>query len=110
MATRPAVPAASLAEAAAAAEFASKSYVWAPDLVAGYLPATVDGPASDTASLIRLTADGTTRTVPTDDLAPMNPPKFDKVDDIAHLTFLNEASVVHNLRQRYLSGLIYVRS
>lgn len=38
----------------------------------------------------------------------MNPPKFDKAEDIADLTFLNEASVVHNLRQRYFSGLIYV--
>lgn len=39
----------------------------------------------------------------------MNPPKFDRVDDIADLTYLNEASVVHNLRLRYLSGNIYVR-
>ena len=40
----------------------------------------------------------------------MNPPKFDRVDDIADLTFLNEASVVHNLRLRYGSGAIYVCS
>jgi myosin protein heavy chain len=39
----------------------------------------------------------------------MNPPKFDRVEDIADLTFLNEASVVHNLRLRYGSGGIYVR-
>ncbi len=38
----------------------------------------------------------------------MNPPKFDRVADIADLTFLNEASVVHNLRLRYGSGAIYV--
>jgi myosin heavy chain 9/10/11/14 len=37
----------------------------------------------------------------------MNPPKFDRVEDIADLTFLNEASVVHNLRLRYGSGAIY---
>lgn len=40
----------------------------------------------------------------------MNPPKFDRVDDIADLTYLNEASVVHNLRLRYGSEAIYVRS
>lgn len=40
----------------------------------------------------------------------MNPPKFDRVDDIADLTFLNEPSVVHNLRLRYGSGAIYVSS
>ena len=39
----------------------------------------------------------------------MNPPKFDKVEDMAELTCLNEASVLHNLRERYFSGLIYVR-
>lgn len=42
-------------------------------------------------------------------LSKMNPPKFDRVDDIADLTFLNEASVVHNLRLRFGSGAIYVR-
>lgn len=50
------------------------------------------------------------RNIPTDDLSKMNPPKFDKAEDIADLTFLNEASVVHNLRQRFFSGLIYTYS
>lgn len=49
-----------------------------------------------------------TRTMPSYQLSKMNPPKFDKVEDIADLTFLNEASVAHNLRLRYGSGLIYV--
>jgi len=48
------------------------------------------------------------RRVPLYDLSKMNPPKFDRVEDIADLTFLNEASVVHNLRLRYGSGAIYV--
>lgn len=51
-----------------------------------------------------------TRTMPSYQLSKMNPPKFDKVEDIADLTFLNEASVAHNLRLRYGSGLIYVSS
>ena len=46
--------------------------------------------------------------MPFDALFKMNPPKFDRVEDIADLTFLNEASVVHNLRLRYGSGAIYV--
>ncbi|KAJ7487182.1 P-loop containing nucleoside triphosphate hydrolase protein, partial [Mycena galericulata] len=37
----------------------------------------------------------------------MNPPKFDRVEDIADLTFLNETSVVNNLRLRFGSGAIY---
>jgi myosin heavy subunit len=40
----------------------------------------------------------------------MNPPKFDLVEDMAELTHLNEASVVHNLKLRYLSNLIYTYS
>lgn len=48
------------------------------------------------------------RRMPLYALSKMNPPKFDRVDDIADLTFLNEASVVHNLRLRYGSGAIYV--
>lgn len=38
----------------------------------------------------------------------MNPPKFEKVEDMADLTYLNEAAVLHNLRQRYYAKLIYV--
>lgn len=38
----------------------------------------------------------------------MNPPKFEKIEDMAGLTYLNEATVLHNLRQRYYSSLIYV--
>ena len=38
----------------------------------------------------------------------MNPPKFEKMEDMANLTYLNEASVLYNLRARYTAGLIYV--
>ncbi len=38
----------------------------------------------------------------------MNPPKFEKCEDMASLTYLNEASVLYNLKQRYTSALIYV--
>lgn len=40
----------------------------------------------------------------------MNPAKFDKANDMAELTHLNEASVVHNLHTRYQSDLIYTYS
>jgi myosin heavy subunit len=48
------------------------------------------------------------RVVNVNETEKMNPPKFDKVEDMADLTHLNEASVVHNLRLRYLSDMIYV--
>ena len=40
----------------------------------------------------------------------VNPAKFDKANDMAELTHLNEASVVHNLHMRYQADLIYVSS
>jgi myosin heavy chain 9/10/11/14 len=46
--------------------------------------------------------------VPETDVDPVNPKKYDKTADMADLTYLNEPSVMHNLRQRYYSGLIYV--
>ena len=98
----------SASDAASAAEFASKKYVWIPDPNVGYVSAWVIKEEAD-ASLCAL-QDGSNRTVPTFELTKMNPPKFDKVEDIADLTFLNEASVVHNLRQRYFSSLIYTYS
>lgn len=48
------------------------------------------------------------KTMKKDLIAPVNPPKFEKVEDMADLTHLNEAAVLHNLRQRYISRLIYV--
>ena len=38
----------------------------------------------------------------------MNPPKYEKCTDMANLTYLNEASVLYNLRGRYEATLIYV--
>ncbi|KAJ1938089.1 class II myosin, partial [Linderina macrospora] len=44
------------------------------------------------------------------DTEKVNPPKFEKVEDMADLGYLNEASVVHNLKQRYASNMIYTYS
>ncbi|KAG7491781.1 hypothetical protein MATL_G00007540 [Megalops atlanticus] len=40
----------------------------------------------------------------------MNPPKFDRIEDMAMLTHLNEASVLYNLKDRYASWMIYTYS
>lgn len=49
-----------------------------------------------------------TRVVKEDDVQPMNPPKFDMIEDMAMLTHLNEASVLYNLKRRYSHWMIYV--
>ena len=82
--------------------------VWVPDKVHGYIAAYVVQEKDDQSMCCLAT--GNTVTVPTASLSEMNPPKFDKAADIADLTHLNEASVVHNLRQRYFSNLIYTYS
>ena len=45
-----------------------------------------------------------------DEVDKVNPAKFDKADDMAELTHLNEASVIHNLYTRYQADLIYTYS
>jgi hypothetical protein len=38
----------------------------------------------------------------------INPPKMEKFDDVSNMTYLNEASVLWNLKARYVAKLIYV--
>ncbi|NXV07094.1 MYH7B protein, partial [Cettia cetti] len=51
-----------------------------------------------------------TRVVKEDEVQPMNPPKFDMIEDMAMLTHLNEPSVLHNLKRRYSHWMIYTYS
>ncbi|XP_039896854.1 myosin heavy chain, fast skeletal muscle-like [Simochromis diagramma] len=53
---------------------------------------------------------GKTVTVKEDEIHPRNPPKFDKMEDMAMMTHLNEPSVLFNLKERYASWMIYTYS
>ncbi|OXB69928.1 UNVERIFIED_CONTAM: hypothetical protein H355_010480 [Colinus virginianus] len=53
---------------------------------------------------------GETLTVPEADVHPQNPPKFDRIEDMAMLTFLHEPAVLYNLKERYASWMIYTYS
>ncbi|KAG7495197.1 hypothetical protein JOB18_045817 [Solea senegalensis] len=53
---------------------------------------------------------GKTLTVKDDDIFPMNPPKFDKIEDMAMMTHLSEPSVLYNLKERYAAWMIYTYS
>merc|ERR1719195_1932813 len=44
------------------------------------------------------------------EIGQVNPPKFEKCDDMANLTFLNDASVFWNLKVRFQAKLIYTYS
>uniref|UniRef100_A0A8C5PGG1 Uncharacterized protein n=1 Tax=Leptobrachium leishanense TaxID=445787 RepID=A0A8C5PGG1_9ANUR len=54
--------------------------------------------------------DTTTVTVKDDEVFPMNPPKYDKIEDMAMMTHLNEPSVLYNLKERYAAWMIYTYS
>uniref|UniRef100_A0A3Q1ARQ7 Myosin, heavy chain b n=1 Tax=Amphiprion ocellaris TaxID=80972 RepID=A0A3Q1ARQ7_AMPOC len=49
-------------------------------------------------------------TVKEEDCHPMNPPKYDKIEDMAMMTHLNEPSVLFNLKDRYAAWMIYTYS
>ncbi|CAL4062729.1 unnamed protein product [Meganyctiphanes norvegica] len=45
-----------------------------------------------------------------DQVKPVNPPKFEKAVDVSDLTYLNDASVLYNLKARYQAKLMYTYS
>ncbi|XP_014857944.1 PREDICTED: myosin-4-like isoform X2 [Poecilia mexicana] len=56
------------------------------------------------------TADDRTLTVREDQVFPMNPPKFDKIEDMVMMTHLHEPAVLFNLKERYAAWMIYTYS
>ncbi|KAG7459353.1 hypothetical protein MATL_G00209780 [Megalops atlanticus] len=64
----------------------------------------------DSSSVTVETEDGRVVTVKPDDIRPMNPPKFDKIEDMAMLTHLHEPAVLFNLKDRYAAWMIYTYS
>lgn len=95
-----------LADPVANAEWAAKKLVWVPSDEHGFVPGKLK---EEKGEKVVIEFDGGRKvTFSIDDIQRMNPPKFDKVEDMADLTCLNEASVLHNLKDRYYSSLIYV--
>ncbi|NWS37186.1 MYH9 protein, partial [Probosciger aterrimus] len=91
------------------ADWAAKKLVWVPSEKNGFEAASLKEEVGDEA-VVELAENGKRVKVNKDDIQKMNPPKFSKVEDMAELTCLNEASVLHNLKERYYSGLIYTYS
>ncbi|XP_066910591.1 myosin-10-like [Clytia hemisphaerica] len=90
------------------AEWASKKLCWVPSEDHGFLSASIKKEDGDKVT-VQLDG-GKSATFHKDDIQRMNPPKFNKVEDMADLTCLNEASVLNNLKDRYFSDLIYTYS
>nr|AAA73080.1 unnamed protein product [Brugia malayi] len=88
--------------------FDSKKNCWIPDAEEGYIAAEITSTKGDNVTVV--SARGNEVTIKKDMLQEMNPPKFEKTEDMSNLTFLNDASVLYNLRSRYSSMLIYTYS
>jgi myosin heavy subunit len=92
---------------AAQAAWAARRLVWVPHESVGFTAAAIREERGDEV-VVEVQETGKKMVVNKDDIQKMNPPKFNKVEDMAELTCLNEASVLHNIKERYYSGLIYV--
>lgn len=90
-------------------DFSGKRYVWVKDPAQAFVKGWVEQELEGDQLLVRCD-DGSQRQVDSHSVDKVNPGKFDKVDDMAELTHLNEASVVNNLHMRYQSDLIYTYS
>ncbi|XP_032443921.1 myosin-10 isoform X2 [Xiphophorus hellerii] len=91
------------------ADWTAKKLVWIPSERNGFEAASIREERGEEV-LVELAENGKKVVINKDDIQKMNPPKFSKVEDMAELTCLNEASVLHNLKDRYYSGLIYTYS
>ncbi|KAL0119520.1 hypothetical protein PUN28_007766 [Cardiocondyla obscurior] len=86
----------------------AKKACWVPDEKEGYLLGEIKATKGDVVS-VGLPG-GETRDYKKDQLQQVNPPKYEKCEDMSNLTYLNDASVLHNLKQRYYAKLIYTYS
>ncbi|XP_053704649.1 myosin-7B-like [Synchiropus splendidus] len=94
--------------AALANAFDGTKRVWMPDNVEAYVEVEVRERNGDKTTVE--TKDGRFVIVKENDLQPMNPARFDMMEDLSTLTHLNEASVLFNLKRRYSMWMIYTYS
>uniref|UniRef100_A0A8D3BAT8 Myosin-7-like n=1 Tax=Scophthalmus maximus TaxID=52904 RepID=A0A8D3BAT8_SCOMX len=88
--------------------FDMKKECFVPDPEVEYVKATVTNRDGDKVTVN--TEFGKTVTVKDCDVHPQNPPKFDKIEDMAMFTFLHEPAVLFNLKERYAAWMIYTYS
>ncbi|XP_057552632.1 myosin-15 [Hippopotamus amphibius kiboko] len=92
-----------------ATAFDGKKKCWIRDVKNAYVEAEIKG-SGDDGRIIVETTDGKSLSVKKDDIQQMNPPEFEMMEDMAMLTHLNEASVLHALKSRYDHWMIYTYS
>ncbi|PIO34624.1 hypothetical protein AB205_0056020 [Aquarana catesbeiana] len=86
--------------------FDAKTYCFVTDPNVDYVKGKIK--SSEAGKTTVETEEG--KVVKPENVFPMNPPKFDKIEDMAMLTHLNEPAVLYNLKDRYKAWMIYTYS
>eukprot|EP00064_Thunnus_orientalis_P018476 superscaffoldBa00004273_g18575 len=88
--------------------FDIKKECYVPDPVEEFVKGTISSRDGDKVTVE--TQHGKTVVVKESLILQQNPPKFDKIEDMAMLTFLHEPAVLFNLKERYAAWMIYTYS
>ncbi|NWQ77907.1 MYH1B protein, partial [Columbina picui] len=88
--------------------FDAKSSVFVVHPKESYVKSTIQSRESGKVTV--KTEGGETLTVKEDQIFSMNPPKYDKIEDMAMMTHLHEPAVLYNLKERYAAWMIYTYS
>ncbi|KFW76109.1 Myosin-3 [Manacus vitellinus] len=88
--------------------FDAKSSVFVVHAKESYVKSTIQSRESGKVTV--KTEKGETLTVKEDQIFSMNPPKYDKIEDMAMMTHLHEPAVLYNLKERYAAWMIYTYS
>ncbi|XP_041038578.1 myosin-7, partial [Carcharodon carcharias] len=88
--------------------FDLKKDIFVPDPVEEFVKAKIT--SREGGKITADTENGKTVVVKEDSILNQNPPKFDKIEDMAMLTFLHEPAVLYNLKERYAAWMIYTYS
>ncbi|RXN38992.1 Myosin-6 [Labeo rohita] len=88
--------------------FDMKKECFVPDPDEEYVKASIVSREGDKVTVV--TEKRKTVTIKEADIHPQNPPKFDKIEDMAMFTFLHEPAVLFNLKERYAAWMIYTYS
>ena len=99
----------------------AKKSVWVPDGEGGYDEAMIDNIDGEKVNFrtfwfstftfflkANVRVGWEEKTFKASQLMQVNPPKMEKFEDVSNMTYLNEASVLWNLKSRYVCKLIYV--
>ncbi|OCU01247.1 hypothetical protein XELAEV_18007037mg [Xenopus laevis] len=88
--------------------FDLKKNIYVPDDKEEFVKATVVSREGE--KITAETEHGKSVVVKDTQVMQQNPPKFDKIEDMAMLTFLHEPAVLYNLKERYAAWMIYTYS